>query len=163
MNTSLVETANKHSHLQAIATLALTLPRRANVRPDPVAESPPIPTENVMRGRVTMILAPRVARPGEAWWGKKDSNLRSHKTADLQSAPFATRDTPPLKPHRKPFSTGTAAARLWMTLKPVADGGRPVGRVYEGIAPAKSTKGAMKLRLLPNRNFGPEIAIIRNP
>jgi hypothetical protein len=40
--------------------------------------------------------APRVARKGEAWWGKKDSNLRSHKTADLQSAPFATRDTPPL-------------------------------------------------------------------
>ncbi len=40
--------------------------------------------------------APRVARQGEAWWGKKDSNLRSHKTADLQSAPFATRDTPPL-------------------------------------------------------------------
>jgi hypothetical protein len=32
----------------------------------------------------------------EGWWGKKDSNLRSHKTADLQSAPFATRDTPPL-------------------------------------------------------------------
>ena len=29
------------------------------------------------------------------WWGRKDSNLRSHKTADLQSAPFATRDTPP--------------------------------------------------------------------
>src|SRR3979409_2345172 len=40
--------------------------------------------------------APSVARKGEAWWGKKDSNLRSHKTADLQSAPFATRDTPPL-------------------------------------------------------------------
>jgi hypothetical protein len=38
----------------------------------------------------------------EGWWGKKDSNLRSHKTADLQSAPFATRDTPPLEPHRKP-------------------------------------------------------------
>ncbi len=39
-------------------------------------------------------------KTGEAskggWWGKKDSNLRSHKTADLQSAPFATRDTPPL-------------------------------------------------------------------
>src|SRR6202140_981144 len=42
------------------------------------------------------LAAPRVARKGEAWWGKKDSNLRSHKTADLQSAPFATRDTPPL-------------------------------------------------------------------
>src|SRR5579864_3016202 len=36
------------------------------------------------------------------WWGRKDSNLRSHEAADLQSAPFATRDTPPLKPHRKP-------------------------------------------------------------
>jgi hypothetical protein len=30
------------------------------------------------------------------WWGRKDSNLRSHEAADLQSAPFATRDTPPL-------------------------------------------------------------------
>jgi hypothetical protein len=56
-----------------------------------------------------------------------------------------------------------AATRLSMTLKPVADGGRPVGRVYEGIGPAKSTKGGLKLRLLPNRNFEPEIAIIRNP
>jgi hypothetical protein len=35
-----------------------------------------------------------------------------------------------------------------MTLKPVADGGRPVGRVYEGIAPAKSTKGDMNIRRL---------------
>src|SRR6185369_690513 len=42
------------------------------------------------------LAAPRVARKGEAWWGRKDSNLRSHKTADLQSAPFATRDTSPL-------------------------------------------------------------------
>src|SRR6266568_6252315 len=40
--------------------------------------------------------APRVARKGEAWWGRKDSNLRSHEAADLQSAPFATRDTSPL-------------------------------------------------------------------
>jgi hypothetical protein len=29
------------------------------------------------------------------WWGRQDSNLRSHEAADLQSAPFATRDTPP--------------------------------------------------------------------
>src|SRR5882724_13269796 len=48
------------------------------------------------------LAAPRVAHPGEAWWGKKDSNLRSHKTADLQSAPFATRDTPPLNPIASP-------------------------------------------------------------
>jgi hypothetical protein len=72
------------------------------------------------------------------WWGKKDSNLRSHKTADLQSAPFATRDTPPLN-GIKAYPPEPAATRPWMTLKPVADGGRPVGRVYEGIAPAKST------------------------
>src|ERR1700761_8569787 len=31
----------------------------------------------------------------EGWWGRQDSNLRSHEAADLQSAPFATRDTPP--------------------------------------------------------------------
>jgi hypothetical protein len=49
------------------------------------------------------------------WWGKKDSNLRSHKTADLQSAPFATRDTPPRR-HRT-TSTETMVARPWMTLK----------------------------------------------
>src|SRR6185437_10224007 len=35
------------------------------------------------------------------WWGRKDSNLRSHEAADLQSAPFATRDTSPFKLHRK--------------------------------------------------------------
>src|SRR5512142_94187 len=34
------------------------------------------------------------------WWGRKDSNLRSHEAADLQSAPFATRDTPPFILHR---------------------------------------------------------------
>src|SRR5580704_4291942 len=34
---------------------------------------------------------------GEGWWGRQDSNLRSHEAADLQSAPFATRDTPPFQ------------------------------------------------------------------
>src|ERR1700734_316527 len=33
------------------------------------------------------------------WWRGKDSNLRSHKTADLQSAPFVTRE--PLPPKEK--------------------------------------------------------------
>ena len=32
-----------------------------------------------------------------SWWGRKDSNLRSHEAADLQSAPFATRDTSPFE------------------------------------------------------------------
>jgi hypothetical protein len=48
----------------------------------------------------TLHLRLRGGPPPEAesvgWWGRKDSNLRSHKTADLQSAPFATRDTSPL-------------------------------------------------------------------
>ncbi len=33
-------------------------------------------------------------RAAKGWWGRRDSNLRSHEAADLQSAPFATRDTP---------------------------------------------------------------------
>ena len=62
----------------------------------------------------------------EGWWGKKDSNLRSHKTADLQSAPFATRDTPP----SNNIASQTAwrrRIRPWMTLIPRADGVLPVG------------------------------------
>src|SRR5258706_14925593 len=55
------------------------------------------------------VAAPRVAHGGEAWWGRKDSNLRSHKTTDLQSAPFATRDTSPQQ-HRNP-TAGTAEIR----------------------------------------------------
>jgi hypothetical protein len=50
------------------------------------------------------------------WWGRKDSNLRSHKTADLQSAPFATRDTSPL--NSITTRPGMAETRPWMTLKP---------------------------------------------
>src|SRR5205823_14186000 len=37
----------------------------------------------------------QISRAISNWWGRKDSNLRSHEAADLQSAPFATRDTPP--------------------------------------------------------------------
>ena len=33
--------------------------------------------------------------PCEDWWERQDSNLRRRKPADLQSAPFATRDTLP--------------------------------------------------------------------
>src|SRR6202045_3626772 len=63
------------------------------------------------------LAAPRVARKGEAWWGKKDSNLRSHKTADLQSAPFATRDTPPFNPSQA-HPPKRRRGRPSMTLKP---------------------------------------------
>src|SRR5947208_14885502 len=46
------------------------------------------------------------------WWGKKDSNLRSHKTADLQSAPFATRDTPPFNSIANPTARSAAAEAM---------------------------------------------------
>jgi hypothetical protein len=89
--------------------------------------------------------APRVARQGEAWWGKKDSNLRSHKTADLQSAPFATRDTPPLNPIASP----PAGMATDMAMDDVKTGRRwrtPGRAVYGGIAMAKSTNGRRLIR-----------------
>src|SRR5215471_13319906 len=48
----------------------------------------------LLRGLAGRSPAKRLWREA-GWWGRQDSNLRSHKTADLQSAPFATRDTPP--------------------------------------------------------------------
>ena len=42
----------------------------------------------------TIVLYPRLVET--RWWGKQDSNLRRLTPADLQSAPFATRDIPPL-------------------------------------------------------------------
>jgi hypothetical protein len=84
------------------------------------------------------LAAPRVARQGEAWWGKKDSNLRSHKTADLQSAPFATRDTPPLNPITGP-SAEMATDKAMDDAKTGHRWRAPGRAVYGGIAPAKST------------------------
>src|SRR5438445_12138709 len=57
MNPNLVETRNKHPHLQSITTLAFCVPQTCRRLTSPVAESPPFPKENVMRGRVMMILA----------------------------------------------------------------------------------------------------------
>ena len=34
------------------------------------------------------IALPAELLPQLIWWGEKDSNFRSHKTTDLQSAPF---------------------------------------------------------------------------
>src|SRR5688572_11594858 len=55
----------------------------------------------------------------QRWWGRKDSNLRSHTAADLQSAPFATRDTSPSASvrNRPPEWRRTGP---WMTLRPKA-------------------------------------------
>ncbi len=76
----------------------------------------------------------------ESWWGKKDSNLRSHKTADLQSAPFATRDTPPLNINAT-ARPNMADNEPQMTLKPAPDGEVPAGRVYGRSTMVKSTNG----------------------
>ena len=55
-----------------------------------------------------------------SWWGRKDSNLRSHKTADLQSAPFATRDTSSsVSVRNRP--PGWRRTGSWMALRPRAD------------------------------------------
>ena len=97
------------------------------------------------------VAAPRVAREGEAWWGKKDSNLRSHKTADLQSAPFATRDTPPLNPIASP----PAGMATDMAMDDVKTGRRwrtPGRAVYGGIAMAKSTNGRRLIRAARGSN-----------
>jgi hypothetical protein len=59
MNANLVETTNKRFHLQSIATLVL-LAETCQRLIRPVAENPPISMENVMRGRVMMILASAV-------------------------------------------------------------------------------------------------------
>src|SRR5581483_5014267 len=86
------------------------------------------------------VARPAVAREAsEGWWGRKDSNLRSHEAADLQSAPFATRDTSPSQIHRK-------LARLGSGHQPVDDAESrnapfkaPAGRVYGRRTHAKST------------------------
>src|SRR3569623_1858939 len=74
-------------------------------------------------------------KPFLRWWGKKDSNLRSHTAAELQSAPFATRDTPPLsviRPVRR-----EAVGQPTMTLKSEPVHGRPVG-AFKGEAAGES-------------------------
>src|SRR3954465_8733789 len=82
------------------------------------SESPPSPRGFGGTAFATMEACLAVAGgASEGWWGKKDSNLRSHKTADLQSAPFATRDTPPFNHIASPTAE-LAAVRPWMTLRP---------------------------------------------
>src|SRR5580692_4684231 len=136
-------------HVELGGLIAKPRLQRANPKPDALMGEPGL--ENRHRSA----FAAREA----GWWGKKDSNLRSHKTADLQSAPFATRDTPPLRPHRNPPAE-MAAARLPMTLIPGADGGLPVGRfMAEGRWQSQPTPPAIPG---PIRRLGLQIAIIRN-
>ena len=109
-------------------------------------------TDCLLGGRRGLIYA-----ANSGWWGKKDSNLRSHKTADLQSAPFATRDTPPFN------SIGT---------HPLTGGGQAmddVNTVSRWRAPGRArlwAKGAWQSQPTEAAKNGPrwrQIAIIRNP
>ena len=93
----------------------------------------------------------------EGWWGKKDSNLRSRKTADLQSAPFATRDTPPSNNIASP-TAWRRRIRPWMTLIPRADGMLPVGAFMGEGGWQSQPRQAAK-----NGPGATQIAIIRDP
>jgi hypothetical protein len=89
------------------------------------------------------LACPAVAREAsEGWWGRQDSNLRSHKTADLQSAPFATRDTPPSQQRQqfvRPRWRRTEPS-IWRWARgSVTKRGR--ARLWVS-GPAKSTKGS---------------------
>ena len=90
----------------------------------------------LFRSHGLRMAAPRVARKGEGWWGRKDSNLRSHEAADLQSAPFATRDTSPL--NSIATTAETADTRPWMTLKPEDPIYGPRSGAFMGEAPRQS-------------------------
>src|SRR3954462_12613983 len=78
------------------------------------------------------------------WWGRQDSNLRSHEAADLQSAPFATRDTPPRSTaaqsgrtlpadRRRPWNVKAATARI---------GARPGAFMGEAVGQSQPTRTA---------------------
>jgi hypothetical protein len=59
MNPNLIETRRKHPHLHSITALAFAFGSAGRLK-RPAADSPPIPKENVMRGRVMTILASAV-------------------------------------------------------------------------------------------------------
>src|SRR3954462_10541371 len=78
-----------------------------------------------------------------SWWGRQDSNLRSHEAADLQSAPFATRDTPPaamaLAVHRRRRRSDQQGQGDGKAAGPVGRAARP-GRLWAN-PPCKVNQG----------------------
>jgi hypothetical protein len=57
LNSNLLVSRTKHPHLHSITVLASPVCGKRQCLRRPVADGPPIPKENVMRGRVMMILA----------------------------------------------------------------------------------------------------------
>ena len=108
-------------------------------------------TPDTLRPDDLSVAAPRGARQGEAWWGKKDSNLRSHKTADLQSAPFATRDTPPFNPSQA-HPPKRRRGRPSMTLKPEHPMGSRSARLWAKGDGKVNQRRRLELHFDKNRN-----------
>ena len=102
--------------MRGIEPLTFSLPRKRSTpelhRLLPVKGITGIPQQTSLSGRRGSNPRPTawkaVALPTEllphkinctyTWWGKKDSNLRRHKSADLQSAPFGRSGISPDSP-----------------------------------------------------------------
>src|SRR3954454_9673620 len=107
------------------------------------------------------------SQANNSWWGMQDSNLRSHEAADLQSAPFATRDTPPaamaLAVHRQTAALGPTGP--WA---PQGRGTRLAGcaaGAFMGEPALQSQPEGREFSVfrLPNSKFiAPQIARIRH-
>lgn len=98
-----VRAAKREATSSAVGNLDVSVAAGARNSPaDAVIRYPAERDPRVTLQKTTVLVA--FIEPGQRrfslikaiWWGRQDSNLRSHEAADLQSAPFATRDTPPL-------------------------------------------------------------------
>src|SRR4051812_21294962 len=102
-------------------------------------------TPDTLRPTGSCVAAPRVARRAKRGGGRRTRTFEVIRRLIYSQLPLPLGTLPRSTPSQA-FSAETAAERPWMTLKPDADGGPPVGRVYEGNAPTKSTKGAANKR-----------------
>jgi hypothetical protein len=134
--------------------------RRESLKPRPGddQDGARVSMDCVWIGTKKAMLNEPVSPGNQGWWGRKDSNLRSHEAADLQSAPFATRDTPPSNSvrHHRP---GWRRKGSWMTLITAGPGHRCAAGAFMGEA----TWQSQPMEAANQHPFAVQIAIIRNP